>query len=192
MSTTTIVTVLAALWVGFSAFSLLRRAEWVVKPLRDYGVLRSWWTWAAKAAGAVGLLVGLFVPVVGLLAGIGLVLYFAGAVVTVLRARSYSTVVYPLLYMGPVIAALVLGYIAWQLSRSPRRCPADEGERGPAGRVIRPAVSDGRRHDLLARPRPGPPAVAAWRGQAPVTPSRRSRTRSAWPLWRAYSAIRWT
>ncbi|MFI9558505.1 DoxX family protein [Nonomuraea endophytica] len=115
MSTTaTVVTVLAALWVGFSAFSLLRRAEWVVKPLTDYGVPSSWWTWlgAAKAAGAVGLLAGLFVPVVGVLAGIGLVLYFAGAVFTVLRARSYSTVVYPLLYMGPVIAALVLGSIA--------------------------------------------------------------------------------
>ncbi|MFC7589009.1 DoxX family protein [Nonomuraea antimicrobica] len=85
-----------------------------MKPLTDYGVPRSWWTWlgTAKAAGSVGLLVGLFVPVVGILAGIGLVLYFAGAVVTVLRARSYSTVVFPLLYMGPVIAALVLGYVA--------------------------------------------------------------------------------
>ncbi|MFC4063068.1 DoxX family protein [Planomonospora corallina] len=115
MSTTaTVVTVLAALWVGFSAFSLLRRAEWVVKPLTEYGVPRSWWTWlgTAKAAGAAGLLIGLLVPVVGVLAGIGLVLYFAGAVVTVLRARSYSTVVFPLLYMGPVIAALVLGHVA--------------------------------------------------------------------------------
>jgi hypothetical protein len=110
MSTTaTVVTVLAALWVGFSAFSLLRRAEWVVKPLTDYGVPRSWWTWlgAAKAAGAVGLLVGLFAPVIGVLAGICLILYFTGAVITVLRARSYSTVVFPLLYMGPVIATLV-------------------------------------------------------------------------------------
>ncbi|MET9246135.1 DoxX family protein [Nonomuraea sp. NPDC003709] len=115
MSTTaTVVTVLAALWVGFSAFSLLRRAEWVVKPLTDYGVPRSWWAWlgAAKAAGSAILLAGLFVPVVGVLAGIGLVLYFAGAVVTVLRARSYSTVVFPLLYLGPVIAALALGYVA--------------------------------------------------------------------------------
>jgi hypothetical protein len=113
-STVTVVTVLAALWVGFSAFSLLRRAEWVVKPLMEYGVPRSWWNWlgAAKAAGAAGLLVGLFAPVVGVLAGIGLVVYFAGAVVTVLRARSYATVVFPLLYMGPVIATLVLGYLA--------------------------------------------------------------------------------
>ncbi len=115
MSTTAVVvTVLAALWVGFSAFSLLRRADWVVEPLMAYGVPRSWWTWlgAAKAAGSAGLLVGLFVPVIGVLAGICLVLYFAGAVVTVLRARSYSTVVFPLLYMGPVIAALVLGHVA--------------------------------------------------------------------------------
>ncbi|MEV0617078.1 DoxX family protein [Nonomuraea sp. NPDC050404] len=110
----TIVTVLAALWVGFSAYSLLRRAEWVTKPLTDYGVPRSWWAWlgAAKAAGALGLLVGLFVPVIGIAAGVGLVLYFTGAVVTVLRARSYSTVVYPILYLVPVIAALGLGYVA--------------------------------------------------------------------------------
>lgn len=112
-TTATVVTILAALWVGFSAFSLLRHAEWVVKPLMDYGVPRSWWTWlgAAKAAGSAGLLVGLFVPVIGVLAGIGLVLYFAGAVITVLRARSYATVIFPLLYMGPVIAALVLGQV---------------------------------------------------------------------------------
>ncbi|GAA5073740.1 hypothetical protein HNP84_008474 [Thermocatellispora tengchongensis] len=61
---------------------------------------------------AAGLLAGLFVPVIGVLAGIGLVLYFAGAVVTVLRARSYATVVFPLLYLGPVVAALMLGHLA--------------------------------------------------------------------------------
>ena len=60
----------------------------------------------------MGLLVGLFVPAIGVLAGICLMLYFAGAVITVLRARSYSTVVFPLLYLGPVIAALVLGHVA--------------------------------------------------------------------------------
>ncbi|MGW0203790.1 hypothetical protein [Nonomuraea sp. NPDC003201] len=44
--------------------------------------------------------------------GCQVALYFAGAVVTVLRARSYATVVFPLLYLGPMIAALALGYIA--------------------------------------------------------------------------------
>jgi hypothetical protein len=109
-----IVTVLAAAWVAFSAYSILTRAAWVVDPLTSYGVPSSWWPWlgAAKAAGAAGMLVGLLVPVIGVLAGIGLILYFLGAVVTVLRARSYSTVVYPLLYLVPVVAALVLGATA--------------------------------------------------------------------------------
>ncbi|MEJ3745098.1 DoxX family protein [Actinomycetes bacterium KLBMP 9797] len=111
MSTTyVVVTVLGAAMVGFSAVSVFLRATWVMQPLAEYGVPRSWvpWLGTAKAAGALGLLVGLFVPVVGVLAGIGLVLYFAGAVTTVLRARSYSHVPYPLLYAAPVVAALTL------------------------------------------------------------------------------------
>ncbi|WP_326822726.1 DoxX family protein [Streptosporangium sp. NBC_01756] len=109
-----IVTVLTAAWVAFSAYAVLTRAAWVVEPLASYGVPRAWWPWlgAAKAAGAAGLLVGLFVPVIGILAGIGLVLYFVGAVITVLRARSYATVAYPLLYLVPVVAALALGVTA--------------------------------------------------------------------------------
>jgi hypothetical protein len=85
-------TVLWAAWVGFSAGSVFFRAKWVVQPLADYGVPRSWWPWlgAAKAAGAAGLLVGLFVPVIGVMAVIGLVLYFIGAVASVMRARVYS------------------------------------------------------------------------------------------------------
>lgn len=105
-----VVTLLAAAMVAFSAASVFRHAEWVVGPLADYGVPRSWWPWlgVAKAAGAAGLLVGLFVPVIGVLAGIGLVLYFSGAAITVLRARWYSHVPYPLLYMAPVVGSLAL------------------------------------------------------------------------------------
>ncbi|WP_433248740.1 DoxX family protein [Streptosporangium sp. CA-135522] len=107
-----IVTVLAAAWVGFSALSVFIGAKWVVDPLAEYGVPRSWWPWlgTAKAAGAIGLVAGLFLPVIGVLAGIGLVAYFTGAVITVIRARSYKSIVFPLLYMGPVIAAMTLGY----------------------------------------------------------------------------------
>lgn len=112
MSTThVVVTVVAALWVGFSAASVFLGAAWVVKPLAEYGVPRTWWPWlgTAKAAGAAGLLVGLFVPVIGVLAGMGLVLYFTGAVVTVIRARSYSHIPFPLLYLAPVVGTLALG-----------------------------------------------------------------------------------
>ncbi|MFI9238947.1 DoxX family protein [Streptomyces cinnamoneus] len=105
-----VVTVLAAAMAGFSAGSVFLRAAWVVQPMADYGIPQSWLPWlgSAKAAGAVGLLAGLFVPVIGLLAGIGLVLYFAGAVVAVLRARWYAHVPFPLVYAAPVVAALAL------------------------------------------------------------------------------------
>jgi hypothetical protein len=49
-------------------------------------------------------------PVIGFVAGIGLVLYFAGAVITVVRARSYSHVPFPLLYLAPVAASPVLAF----------------------------------------------------------------------------------
>lgn len=109
-----IVTVLGAVMVGFSAGASLTKADWVVRPLRDYGVPSSWLPWlgTAKAAGAVGLLVGLAVPVIGLLAGIGLVLYFLGAVITVVRARWYSHIPFPLVYLAPVVGSLALGLAA--------------------------------------------------------------------------------
>ncbi|WP_369365646.1 DoxX family protein [Streptomyces sp. CG4] len=106
-----VVTLLAALMAGFSGAVLLMRAQWIVKALTDYRVPQAWWTLlgVAKAAGAVGLVVGLFVPVIGVLAGIGLVLYFLGAAVTVARARWYTHIPFPLVYAAPVVGALVLG-----------------------------------------------------------------------------------
>lgn len=108
-----IVTVFAALNVGFSAYSVFAKASYVVGPLAEYGVPRSWWVWLglAKAAGAVGLLVGLAVPAIGYAAAVGLVLYFLGAVITVLRARVYKNVVFPMIYMTPVAASLVLALV---------------------------------------------------------------------------------
>lgn len=109
-----IVTVFAALWVGFSAYSVFARKSWVTEPLTSYGVPQSWWFWlgSAKAAGALGLLVGLVVPSIGVAAAVALIVYFIGAVVTVLRARSYSTVVAPFMYLVPVAAAFALGLLA--------------------------------------------------------------------------------
>ncbi|WP_240505109.1 DoxX family protein [Nocardia mangyaensis] len=60
----------------------------------------------------IGLLVGLLVPPIGIAAAIGLILYFTGAVVTVLRARSYKTVAFPVQYLAPVAVALGLGIAA--------------------------------------------------------------------------------
>ncbi|HET6708627.1 DoxX family protein [Amycolatopsis sp.] len=105
-----IVTVAAAAWVGFSAVSMFARAKWVVEPITEYGVPRAWWNWlgTAKAAGAVGLLAGLFWPPLGVAAASGLILYFGGALVTVARARSYAHLAFPVLYLAPVVGSLVL------------------------------------------------------------------------------------
>lgn len=108
----TVVTIVGAAMAGFSAGSVFCHAQWVVKPLADYGVPRSWWPWlgTAKALGAAGLLVGLLVPPIGIAAEVGLILYFAGAVITVARAHWYSHIPFPLMYMAPVAAALALGF----------------------------------------------------------------------------------
>ncbi|UOZ05290.1 DoxX family protein [Amycolatopsis sp. WQ 127309] len=105
-----IVSIAGAAMAGFSAFSVFTHAKWVVEPLAEYGVPRSWWPWlgVAKAAGAAGLIAGLAVPAIGVAAGIGLVLYFTGALVTVARAKSYAHLAFPLVYVAPVVASLAL------------------------------------------------------------------------------------
>ncbi|MFE0458990.1 DoxX family protein [Kitasatospora sp. NPDC058965] len=101
---------IAAALSAFSAASVFARAAYVVEPLTAYGVPLSWLPYlgAAKAAGAIGLVVGLFVPALWVAAAIGLVLYYAGAVATVVRARSYAHIPFPLVYLAPVLVALGL------------------------------------------------------------------------------------
>jgi DoxX-like family len=108
--TMTIVVIIAAGWIGFSAYSLLAHKHFVVDNLDDYGVPRGWWPWlgTAKALGAIGLLVGLALPAVGVAASVGLVAYFVGAIVTIVRARAFSHIPFPLLYLAPALAAGVL------------------------------------------------------------------------------------
>ncbi|MEU4795125.1 DoxX family protein [Streptomyces sp. NPDC023327] len=110
-----VITLLAAATTGFSAASVFLRSKWVVGPMADYGIPMAWLPWlgTAKAAGAVGLVVGLFVPFVGVAAAIGLVLYFTGAVIAVVRARWYAHIPFPLIYAAPVVGALVLTPAAW-------------------------------------------------------------------------------
>ena len=61
-----------------------------------------------KAVGAVGLLLGLAgAPYVGEAAGVGLVLFFVGAIVTHLRAGNHD-LAFPLAYLASSIASLVL------------------------------------------------------------------------------------
>ncbi|GAA3008346.1 hypothetical protein GCM10017559_33340 [Streptosporangium longisporum] len=62
-----------------------------------------------KAAGAVGLLLGLLgVRPVGVAAAAGLCLFFVGAVVVHVRARVFHNIAFPGVYLALAVASLVL------------------------------------------------------------------------------------
>jgi DoxX-like family len=61
-----------------------------------------------RAAGALGLIVGLGVPLIGAAAAVALILYFVGAIITHLRAHWYS-IGYPGFYGLLAAGSLVLG-----------------------------------------------------------------------------------
>ena len=60
---------------------------------------------AAEVAGAVGMVIGLWVPALGIVAAIGVVLYFIGAVIAHVRVHD-TDVAAPLVLM--VLAAVVI------------------------------------------------------------------------------------
>jgi hypothetical protein len=111
-----VVTVLAAAANVFSAACDFVRYKQVSIAMAKAGVPESWMTMLdiLKAAGAVGLLVGIGVPLIGTAAAVGLTLFFVAAIITHLRARDYSfglAVVFLLL----AVAALALGLMRLKL-----------------------------------------------------------------------------
>jgi len=104
-----VVTVLAAAANMFSATLDFIRYKQILTNMARVGVPESWLTTLGifKAAGAIGLLVGIRVPLIGIAAATGLVLFFIAAIITHLRGRDYSfglAIVFLLL----ALAALVL------------------------------------------------------------------------------------
>jgi len=93
----------------FSAMCDFVRYKQVSIAMARAGVPDSWMTTLGilKTAGALGLLVGIRVPVIGMAAAIGLVLFFVAAIIVHLRAHDYTfglAVVFLLL----AVASLVL------------------------------------------------------------------------------------
>ncbi len=89
----------------------LVRAPFVLANSAAVGVPSSWLPalGLAKAAGAAGLLLGLLgVPVIGLAAGIGLVLFFVGAVVAHVRAGVLRNIGVPAAFLALAAATVVL------------------------------------------------------------------------------------
>jgi hypothetical protein len=110
LSAYVIVTVIAAGLNAWAAYVDFARAEWVVANMKSYGIPRSWlfWLGVLKAAGAVGLLLGIRVPLIGVAASLGLVVYFVGAIATVVWSKWYSHLRFPAPFLLLAAASLAL------------------------------------------------------------------------------------
>ena len=100
--------VLAVALCGSAAADFVRY-ERILVGMANAGVPESWLTGLGlvKVAGALGLLVGLWVPVLGIAASVGVVLFFVAALFVHLRARDYA--------LGPVAAFGLLAAAALAL-----------------------------------------------------------------------------
>lgn len=89
------ITLIVAAMVAFSAIAKIRRDPRVVRtihevvgfPLAYFPLLA-----ACEFAGALGLVLGIFWPVLGIVAGVGLALYFIGAILAHVRAGDFAGV----------------------------------------------------------------------------------------------------
>jgi DoxX-like protein len=105
-----IVTVLTAVANIFSATCDFVRYKQVSIAMAKAGVPDSWMTTLGilKAAGALGLLLGIGAPLIGTAAAVGLILFFVAAIITHLRTRDYSFAL-AIVFLLLAVAALVLG-----------------------------------------------------------------------------------
>lgn len=109
------VTILASAFTATAAVFYLIGHDYPKAQADMKGVPRSWLPWlgAALAAGSAGLLAGFAVPLLGLLAASGLVLYFLGALAAHLRVGSRQ-LVGGAVFLAFAVASLMLnlGYHA--------------------------------------------------------------------------------
>jgi hypothetical protein len=105
------VTVLAAAASAYAATADFLRLRWIFDNMTKMGVPHSWLVplGTLKAAGTLGLLIGIGVPLVGIAAAVGLILFFVGAVLTHVRAHAEtSTYPYPVGFLLLAVGSLVL------------------------------------------------------------------------------------
>lgn len=106
-----VVTVFTIMVNAGMAIADFARAEFVLANSAEVGLPQSWLPLLAtlKAAGAAGLALGLLgVESIGIIAAIGLVLFFVGALAAHFRARVFHNIAFPGVYFALAVASLVL------------------------------------------------------------------------------------
>ena len=102
------ITVIVAAIVALSGVMKIRRDPQVVRKIHEIvGVPLAYFPLlaAVEFVGALGLVLGIVWPLVGIVAGVGLALYFVGAILSHLRVRDFQGV-------GPAFFMLVAVGIA--------------------------------------------------------------------------------
>jgi len=92
----------------YAASNDFRQVSWVEANMDRLGIKHSWLMplGLLKSAGGIGLLVGIAIPSIGTAAGVGLVVFFLGAIVATVRVGWYSHLPFPIIWLGLAIAAL--------------------------------------------------------------------------------------
>jgi len=94
----------------YAAINDFTRPAWLRDNMTKLGVAERWLPTLGilKALGGVGVLAGILIPVIGVAAAAGLVLFFAGAIVVVLRSRWYAHMPFPAVWLTLALAALIM------------------------------------------------------------------------------------
>jgi hypothetical protein len=106
-------TATANIWI--SVYDFLR-ADWVLANMSSLGIPQSWLLplGALKTIGAVGLLAGIGVPLIGVAAATGLTLFFVGVMISHARAHATApTYAYPAMFLLLALASLGLRFATW-------------------------------------------------------------------------------
>lgn len=103
------VTIIASVFTGIAALTYLIGHDYPKAQADLKRVPRSWVPrlGVALAAGSLGLLAGFAVPLLGLLAAAGLVLYFVGALIAHLRVGSRNLIGWAVFFATEVAALAV-------------------------------------------------------------------------------------
>lgn len=109
-----ILAIVRAAQIGYSSVAKLRHTPRVVKTIVEGAkVPIQWLPWlaACEIAGAAGILIGIAWAPLGIIAALGLVLYFVGAIIAHMRVRDFKgmpTPVVPLLFSVAVLVTRIL------------------------------------------------------------------------------------
>ena len=106
-----VVAAAANIYAGICDFT---RPNWLLANMKRLEVEEQWLPTLGvlKLLGGLGLLAGIGNPQIGIAAAAGLVVYFIGAMVIVLRARWYANLPFPLTWLALAAGSFVFYLLA--------------------------------------------------------------------------------